>query len=189
MINLVQYRERANGLLSEYAHVKLRAAEEANTLAAALRRVQTTESAQQVAQTVAQAVQRQAHQQIAALVTKCLHAVFEDPYDFQIQFDRKRGRTEATLLFVRDGVTLSPTKSSGGGVIDLAAFALRLACLVLARPKLRKLLVTDENFKFLSEEYRPQVRQMMELLSKELGVQFITVTHSHQLEAGKLIEL
>lgn len=145
--------------------------------------------AQQLTQQVAQLCQNHAHKQIAQIVSKALEAVFDSPYVFRIIFDRKRGKTEARLVFERDGLEVDPMHQAGGGVIDVAAFALRVAALILSRPKLRKVLVLDEPFKYVSKEYRPRVRQLLESLSKDLHIQIIMVTHDPMLQAGTVIDL
>jgi len=153
------------------------------------REVKTVEKAQIVVQEVAAAVQQQAHRSIAGVVSRCLEAVFDDPYEFRIAFEQKRGKTEAVLKFVRNGAVVDPMTASGGGVVDVAAFALRLACLVLSRPAKRRLLVLDEPFRFLSRDLRPKVKQLIETLAEEMKIQFVVVTHDPALTAGKVIEL
>lgn len=129
------------------------------------------------------------HDHIALVVSRCLEAVFDDPYEFRILFDKKRGKTEARLAFVRNGQEVSPTDAAGGGVVDVAAFALRLACLMTAQPPVRKVLILDEPFRFVSAGYRDRVRTMLETVSKEMGVQIVMVTHAEELQAGKTIDL
>jgi len=138
---------------------------------------------------LAQAVQQKAHEKISSVVSSCLTAVFNDPYEFKIQFERKRGKTEARLVFVRRGLEVDPLTASGGGVVDVAAFALRVACLVLHRPRLSRLVVLDEPFKFVSANYQDNVRAMLEELASDLGLQIIMVTHIETLETGKVISL
>jgi DNA repair exonuclease SbcCD ATPase subunit len=145
--------------------------------------------AQEILQQLAQAVQQRAHQKIAEVVTSCLEAVFDDPYSFHIEFERKRGKTEARLKFKRGGMTVDPLNSTGGGVVDVASFALRVACLILHRPRLSKVMVLDEPFKFVSAQYRDRVRTMLERLSQDLDMQIIMVSHIDELETGKVIEL
>lgn len=147
------------------------------------------EQARCILQEVSQAVQQMAHSRIAEVVSRCLEAVFDDPYEFRIKFDTKRGRTEAQLVFVRDGVEVDPMSASGGGVVDVASFALRLACLSLSRPPLRKLLVLDEPFKFVSQEYRRRIRVLLETLAKEMEFQFFFVTHIPDLQCGKVVSI
>ena len=142
--------------------------------------------AQKIVQALAESIQQEAHGRIAGVVSRCLAAVFEDPYEFRIVFEQTRGRTEARLVFVRDGVEVNPIDSSGGGVVDVAAFALRLSCLMLSRPARRRVVVMDEPFRFVSKAYRPAVALLLEQLSKELSVQFIVVTHFPELAIGKV---
>lgn len=189
-MNLTEARERMNGMLSKRSHAAERVKEERKALTVAEDRLANLLEAQTILQKIAQTVQQQAHDRIAAVVSRCLSAVFaEEAYEFRIAFERKRGRTEARLVFVRDGHELSPRSSSGGGVIDVAAFALRLACLMLSRPSLRRLIVLDEPFRFVSSEYRPQLKAMLETLAKEMDVQFVLVTHIEDLEIGKVVEI
>lgn len=145
--------------------------------------------AQSHAQAIAKGVQQQAHKRIATIVTRCLAAVFDDPYEFAIRFEQKRGRTEARLVFVRNEQEVDPMTASGGGVVDVAAFALRLSCILLSRPPVRRVCVLDEPFKFVSEEYRENVRKLLETLSTELEFQVIMVTHIPEIVTGNVIEL
>jgi DNA repair exonuclease SbcCD ATPase subunit len=149
------------------------------------------EEAQRLLQGVAQDVQQRSHEAVATLVTRCLKTVFgeEYGYEFRINFEQRRGRTEADLCFVREGKEIDPTSASGGGVVDLASFALRLACLLLSRPPKRRLLVADECFKHLSRNHTETVRELIETLAAELSLQVILVTHDPSLACGKVVEL
>jgi DNA repair exonuclease SbcCD ATPase subunit len=183
-------RSKLDKLLLEYSLVSKQVKEERKSLQEAKTYLDEVTQAQKLTQSVAEYVQEQAHKQISRIVTKCLQTIFGDEaYEFRINFSQKRSKTEAELVLVRDSQEVDPTEASGGGVVDLVSFALRLACLVLSTPKKRKLLVLDEPMKHLSSEYRPAVKEMLEGLSKELGIQIIMVTHSTELVAGKVIEL
>jgi DNA repair exonuclease SbcCD ATPase subunit len=151
--------------------------------------VTTAIGAQTLLSGLAKAVQQKAHKRIASVVSSCLSAVFDEPYEFRINFEQKRGRTEAQLKFYRDGHELDPMEAAGLGTVDVASFALRAVCLVLHRPRLRRLLVLDEPFKFVSEEYQPAVRSMLEQLSRDLDLQIVMVTHNKEYETGKIIKL
>lgn len=164
--------------------------EEERQLKLAAQKVIDATQAQKLVQASAEALQNRVHTQISSVVERCLETVFgEDSYKFKIVFESKRGKTEASLIFMDGDNELDPTTSSGGGVLDVAGFALRLACLMLSTPKKRRLLVLDEPFRFLSKEYRPRVRELMIALSEELDLQFLMVTHSLDLTAGKIIEV
>jgi len=145
------------------------------------------ETARRLLQGVASAVQQKAHGQIASVVSRCLEAVFDDPYEFRVEFLEKRGKTEANMLFVRSGNPVDPMSASGGGVVDVAAFAARLACLMLSRPARRRLLVLDEPFRFVSRDLRPRVRELVEVLAGEMQMQFVLVTHDPQLAVGRVV--
>ena len=92
-------------------------------------------------------------------------------------------------MFVRNGREVDPIDASGGGVVDVAAFALRLSSLMLSRPARRRLVVLDEPFKFVSAGHRAAVRVMLEGLAADLGVQFLMVTHIEELQCGHIVEL
>lgn len=148
-----------------------------------------TSEALAIARTVAEDLQRDAHERIAGLVTRCLSAVFgDDAYEFKIVTEQKRGRTEARAVFVRDDEEFDALSSIGGGVIDVAAFALRVSVL-LTQTNTRRVLLLDESFRFVSADYRPAVRDMLEMLSHELDVQIISVTHISDLEIGNVITI
>lgn len=148
-----------------------------------------TVTAQQIVQQVSLKIQQQIHLRLARVVSQCLEIVFETPYTFQIHFEKKRGRTEARMVFLRNGIEVDPMTASGGGVVDVAAFALRVAALVLTKPTLRRLVVLDEPFKFVSAEYRPYLTTVLNTLADKMGVQFILVTHLTELQIGNVIEV
>lgn len=153
------------------------------------KKAEDAESARRLLQVVASTVQQRAHGQIASVVSRCLEAVFDDPYEFRLVFVEKRGRTEAEMLFARNGSQIDPMSASGGGVVDVASFAARLVCLSLSRPSRRKLLVLDEPFRFVSRNLRPRVKELIEMLADETKMQFVLVTHDPQLAAGKVMEV
>jgi DNA repair exonuclease SbcCD ATPase subunit len=126
---------------------------------------------------------------VAGVVSRCLEAVFDEPYEFKMEFVERRGRTEVDLKFVREGKEVDPVTASGGGVVDVASFALRLAALLLSGPKARRILVLDEPFKFLSRTYRPKIRQLLSDLASELSIQIIMVTHIEELQTGTIVEV
>lgn len=153
-------------------------------------RLRQTMDAHSVITEVAKQVQQQAHAGIANVVSRCLAAVFDDPYTFKVKFEKKRNRTEAKLVFVKGEHELTPLKASGGGVADVASFALRLACMALSRPRVRRVLILDEPFRFLNSiEYRERARQLLETLADEMDMQLIVVTGMSELESGTVVEI
>ncbi len=176
-------------LLSDYRTARRTRIAEQTALASAETELADVLEAQRVVQLVAQSLQQKAHHQIAGLVSRCLATVFDRPYTFKIHFDTKRGKTEARIVFERNGYEIDPLTASGGGVVDVASFALRLSALLLSRPPLQRFLALDEPFRNVSKQYRRPLCVLVEQLSKELGVQFVIVTHIDELTVGTIIEL
>lgn len=131
------------------------------------------------------------HTQIASVVTKCLDTVFADhpdgPFEFQIEWKKKRGKTEAELEFVHDGYVVDPNDAESGGVVDIAVFALRLAYILRSMPQLRRFIVLDEPFKHLDTDLHPIADQLLMELAKETKTQFVIITHSKTIRGGKVI--
>jgi DNA repair exonuclease SbcCD ATPase subunit len=186
---LKEQRKHLQSLESKWDHARKTYRKESQAFEASEERVQALEEAQTLAQNVAQSVQQRVHDRIARVVTQCLQSVFDEDYEFKIHFERKRGKTEARLVFQKEGREVDPLTASGGGLVDVAGFALRLACLSLTRPALRRLVVLDEPFKFVSREFRSRLSHLFHTLSEEMGFQFIMVTHISELEVGKCIRL
>lgn len=176
-------RERQAALRAQIAgDVELLATQREDATAAA--------TAREIGQTVAEDMQQRAVGAIANVVTKCLAAVFvDDPYEFVIEFEQKRGRTEAKLLLKRGDELVPPLDAAGGGVVDVAAFALRMAAIAAATPRRRRLVVMDEPFRFVSKDYRPALCAMLEALAADMGFQFIFVTHIPELAVGNVVEV
>jgi len=183
------HRKRVNKILADARLHRARFKQNKRDTKKAKAHHENAVTAAGIIQNVAAEIQQSAHESVAAIVSRCLDAIFDEPYAFQIHFERKRNRTEARLTFERDGVEADPLTASGGGVVDVAAFALRLASLCLSRPAKRRVIVLDEPFKFLSVQYRPRIRELLEGLAKDLNVQFIMVTHLEDLEMGRVLDL
>jgi hypothetical protein len=185
------YRRKADQLLTDYRLSVRQVQTEQSQLQESQKRLQATEQAQGILQTIAANLQQKAHKEIAKIVTRCLNAIFDDPYEFEIVFEKKRGKTEASLIFHRGNMTLDdPLNEVGGGVIDVAAFALRLAAIVLSRPAKRKLLILDEPFKNIrGEANRQRAREMVKRVSEDLGVQIIINTDIPTFQLGKIVEM
>jgi len=191
-MDLIKTRKKVNSLLADYNTAKRICKEERKKLTEAEDRLTYIEEAQKAAQQVAQEVQQLAHQRIAGVVDRCLKTVFigDDIYGFKIRFERKRRKTEAILILTKnEHEVIDPLNADSGGVVDVAAFALRTSCIVLAKPNLRRFLSLDEPFKFVSKEYRNNVRMLLEGLSRDFKFQYLMVTHIPEMQIGKVIEL
>jgi len=146
-----------------------------------------TEKARVVIQTVAEQTQKQIEYHISNLVSLALASVFPDPYDFKVQFTSRRNKTEADLLFVKNGNEGDPTSVSGGGPLDVASFALLsfIRTIIPTRPT----LILDEPFRFVSRDLQYKCAEMVKMISRKLNVQIIMVSHIPELieNADKII--
>jgi len=133
------------------------------------------QKARTIIQTVAETTQRKLEGHVSNLVTMALAAVFPDPYTFILRFVKRREKTEADLIFVKDGNEGSPMDVSGGGPLDVASFALRTATWAI-KPT-RNVLILDEPFKYLSRDLQSKGSEMVKHLSDKLSLQFLIVSH------------
>jgi len=144
--------------------------------------VELHEEAQQLIQTVARQTQEQLQYHISELITLALSSVFNDPYEFEVDFVERRGRTECDLYFVRDGNRINPLDGSGGGAVDLAALALQFSLWTLQIPRSRNVLILDEPLKWLKGSDLPKKGALViKEISERLGIQIIMVSHSPEL--------
>ena len=123
------------------------------------------------------ATQQQLSFHISDITSLALEAVFPDPYALQVEFIQRRNKTECDLYFVRDGEKVDPLSASGGGAVDVAAFALRIASWSMTKPRTRNVIILDEPLRFLSANLQERASSMIKELSDKLGIQFIVVTH------------
>lgn len=136
------------------------------------------EEAQVFLQKVAQSTQEKLKFQIEDIVNLALESVFPDEYLFQMNFNVSRGKTEAELVFQdkRTGQTIDPMEASGGGVVDLTCFALRIAAFALENGT-DNLIIMDEPFKFISRDLQERAGEILKTLSQKMKLQIIFVTH------------
>lgn len=142
------------------------------------------QEAREVIKMVALRTQEHLQYHISETVTGALRAVFPDPYEFVVEFVERRGRTECDLLFKRGDMSVDPLTAAGGGAVDVAAFALRVAAWSMMRPRSRALLILDEPFRYLSADLLPRAGEMLQEVASRLGLQVLLVTHAEELVAG-----
>lgn len=182
-------QRRIEQLKVEKSGVAILLEEKRNGLIEAKKNAANVDAAMEFFQAVASMIQAKIHQQISDVVSKCLESVFDEPYEFHIRFSVKRNQTEAELIFIRDGVEFDPISSCGGGVVDVAAFAMRIAALCLTSPSLRRLVILDEPFRFVSEGHRPALVALLDDLAERLDFQIIMTTHIRELICGNILEI
>ncbi len=128
---------------------------------------------------------------ISNTVSMALSSVFDDAYEMVVEFVQRRGKTECDLLFGRGDNQVNPLSASGGGAVDVASFALRIASWSMQLPRTRNVLLLDEPFKNVSEGLLPKASELLKQVSEQLGLQIIMVTHSDTLieSADNIIQI
>lgn len=182
-------KKRISDTLQKYQTLCAQEKSEAKAFRAVYEETKTLGHINAIVAEVSQRFQESAHQQIASIVTDCLQAVY-GKYRFGIAFEKKRNKTEVVFSIIDEqGNELNPTNSVGGGVLEVAGFGLRIACLVLSRPVHRRILIMDEPFHFVHKDCQHNIREMLEVISRDLGIQIIMVTHDKNLVTGNVIEI
>lgn len=113
---------------------------------------------------------------ISDISSLALDAVFENPYELIVEFVHKRNKSECELTLFRDDKKVKPLDAAGGGVVDVAANALRVASWSMKNPKLRNVIILDEPYKHLrGEEENRRVLTMIQEISQRLNLQIIMI--------------
>jgi DNA repair exonuclease SbcCD ATPase subunit len=117
------------------------------------------------------------------VLTKALHAVFGDEFEFKMENEIKRGRPETTFYISERGkLTYLDDDGCGGGLTDLVSFCLRVVLWAIHVPRSAPILILDEPFKFIDDVRLEQAGQMVKELSRMMGIQFIIITHKDQMK-------
>jgi hypothetical protein len=141
-----------------------------------IERQKTIEIVQALVQKVAKETQEQLKFQIEDIVKTCIDTCFPDEYDFKVEFEIKRGKTECALKFYKNGHEIDDLlESGGGGVVDVASLGLRVSAWCLGNTA--NTLVLDEPGKFVSRCLVRQFADVIKVLSEKLGLQIIMVSH------------
>ncbi len=134
------------------------------------------EKAKEIIRQVGLKTQQQLSYNVSEITSMALNAVLREPYDLEIEFVERRNKTECDIFFKRDGNVIDPY-DGGGGAVDVAAFALRVASWSMQTPRSRNTLLLDEPFKHLKgEEANRKMLEMIHQVSTKLGLQIVMVS-------------
>lgn len=140
------------------------------------RDVQRVQRAMEIVREVALQTQQQLQYHIGSVVSNAEAAVFDDPYEMEVCFEQRRGRTECDLWFKRGDEYYAPLYA-GLGAVDIAAFALRVASWNIARRPTRAVLLCDEPYRHLKgAAANRRAIQMTKAVAHETGLQVIMVS-------------
>jgi len=146
----------------------------------ALESLEVLRESQAVVQAASKVTQEHLEVQLSGAVSALLHGVMDDPYNFKVDllFERSDGKEIRSL---------DPLDGCGHGTADLASIGLKTSFMVL-KENCRKIIIIDEPFRALAKERHLLAAKVLKEISKELGIQFIIVTHGIELanEADKI---
>jgi DNA repair exonuclease SbcCD ATPase subunit len=154
-----------------------------------LEHLKSEENILQQVRLILQAIAKQTQDRIVNFIdnmmTLVLHSVFEDDrYSFKTIFQESRGKTEVRFVLLKGNEEIDPLEATGGGVVDILCFGLRIIIWSLTQPRSRPIFVFDEPFRFLSRDLHPKAVQMLRKMSERLGIQIIMISHSEELIEG-----
>lgn len=183
-ISLEQKKGQKQQIISDKENMK-------SAISALEKEIRYSEKACLIIQTVAKQTQQELEYHISDIVSMALDTIFDKPYKFRINFVIKRNKTECELMFERGGEEFDPMEDSGGGVVDIAAFALRISLWTLQQPRSRNSIILDEPFRFVSKNLIPRAALLLKELSRKLNLQFIIITHINELteEADRVFQV
>jgi len=180
--DLEQQKGRRKHILQDIENAKI-------TLKQSRHQRRCHELAQTIIREVGLKTQQQLQFHISEITSLALSAVFNQPYELIAEFVERRSKTECDLYFKRNDSKVDPLSASGGGVIDVTAFALRVASWSMRRPSTRPVLILDEPFKSLKgKDANRRVLEMVRQVSKELGLQIIMV-NDERIPREEIIEM
>ena len=144
-----ELRAKYNELVGAKNSLEKQLTEAKTSFRAFRREYRDAEKAHSLIQLCAQQTQNELKYQLSELPQLALSSVFEDPYEFDVDFQIRRNSTEVDFWFVRDGERLDPKESTGLGPVDITGMALRPALWSMQLPKTRASIWLDEPFKHL----------------------------------------
>jgi len=145
--------------------------------------LQEHEQAREVIRSVGLKTQQQLQYHISDITSLALEAVYENPYTLEVEFIQRRNKTECDLFFSRNKERIDPLSAAGGGAVNIAAFALRVASWSMQRPRSNNALILDEPFGNVSQDLLPRASEMLKQVAVRLKLQIIMITHAEELAA------
>jgi DNA repair exonuclease SbcCD ATPase subunit len=180
MSNIAKYKDFTTRKLGERSLLQKQLSEAEEHKVYLTNRAKAILEAQTIIQKVAVETQTQLRFKIEDIVNKIFETTFPD-YTFELDYDIKNNKSAAKLCFYKCGHDIDILSGDGGGVVDVACIALRLAIWSLSDT--RPLLILDEATKHLSAQDAPRFAEVFSTIAKELGIQVIMPSHSDALKA------
>jgi len=121
---------------------------------------------------------------VEQLVTMAIKSIFDRPFQFKVDFDLKRNKSECFLRIQEgeDEEPFIPKEELGGGMLDAISFSLRIVLWSLQNPRSCNTIFLDEPWKFIGQdELLDRAGSMLREISQRMNIQFIITTHQPKL--------
>jgi DNA repair exonuclease SbcCD ATPase subunit len=118
---------------------------------------------------------------VEGMVTEALKVFEGRDYKFVTDIVVKGARTECNLLVQEgDQEPYVPKDDTGGGLLDVTSYALRIVLYKMENPKKRPIMLLDEPGKWTGALIG-KFGSMIKEISSKLGIQIIMATHDEEL--------
>lgn len=181
-VRIRENRRRLDAEAGELRVVKQRSEELQQELSDLSEMVVNYERAVTLLNHIGEEKQFAAQEAIEQLVTRGLQTIFDETLSFHIIQDVKARRAEVNFVIhtaLPNGrvVSTDVMDARGGGVAATVGFLLRLVVMLLGDADKTNLIVLDETFAHVSEEYVPAVGEFLRKIVDKTNVRILMVTH------------
>jgi len=119
-------------------------------------------------------------ERMAGLITYGLKTIFDDQnLKFVPEITKKNEKIYIELKTNNDGIE-GGYKAFGGSVAVIESFLLRILCVL--KKKYTRLMILDETFAAVGEEYIANTGKLISELSKKIGLDVLLVTHQKEFQ-------
>ena len=182
-MNVTQYHKQLLRLQGSREHYLAQRKELQKELEQKVELCRVLDEARELVKRVGAQTQKQLTIRLGDLVTKCLHEIMGEDYEFKMTIQERGGTSHFDMFIFEGGEVYDPMDAKGGTVVDIITFSLRAACLLLDK-KAAKVLAMDEPFRFVSKDLQPRVAVLLEKIREKLGIQMVAITHEPAIIDG-----
>jgi len=119
-------------------------------------------------------------ERMAGLITYGLKTIFEDQdLTFVPAITKKSGKIHIELKTNNGGIE-GGYRAFGGSVAVIESFLLRVLCIL--KKRYSRLMILDETFAAVGEEYIANTGKLVSELSKKIGLDVLLVTHQKEFQ-------
>ncbi len=137
----------------------------------------------QFLQTLSDVTRQQIIDRISNIVTDALQKIKDPNLEFKMILSTGRNQIDVAFIVKEKdtGHELDIIHSSGGTIADLITFPLKVSLLLKWSPQLSRLMLMDEQFKFVAAPDREPLAEFIRQISEKLNLQILLVTHMTEL--------